>query len=491
MFGGSYDLLALSLFVTVGSFMLILFDKKRRSPEKSYYNHFINLVLTPARAMGLGPYKKDLTLDNAFKYAARKTGLTDFGEMGFAEAYRFVLDTPTQKKQQYTNLGFVSARIELNMTFVRRLKMIEYLKQVPRVMSVKVPGPVFVMGLPRTGTTLLHRLLSLDPQVRAPLLWELLAPVPHKTCKGTEGTLGEVTASFEKDKSFRANFIKKLMKTRKSMGDKAVEHIHEVEWDLPEECFMTLSDEIPCLVQYFYSAYMHEKDTEPLLRKQMVEAYSHHKKYLQLLSYQSNEGGLEEDSGDNANDWATTEPRRWMLKCPIHLYYPEEIAKVFPDAKLIWTHRHPISAVPSFCSLIQSLHKLYYENECRDDHELGKIMLKVSEFMLQSAPGRIDKSHLPCADVLYNNLVADPLKAVKEIYLQFGWNFTAEYEARLTEYLRQDKLHRDALKAKRVKEGSGSLHSYTPEEFGLTPEQLSTGGYADYIRRYNIPLSKN
>ena len=116
---GSYELAGLSLFVTVGSFMLILFDKKRRSPEKSYYNHFINLILTPARAMGLGPYKKELTLDNAFKYATRKTGLTDFGEMGFAEAYRFVLDTPTQKKQQYTNLGFVSARIELNMTFVK------------------------------------------------------------------------------------------------------------------------------------------------------------------------------------------------------------------------------------------------------------------------------------------------------------------------------------------------------------------------------------
>ena len=71
-------------------------------------------------------------------------------------------------------------------------------------------------------------------------------------------------------------------------------------------------------------------------------------------------------------------------------------------------------------------------------------MLKVSEETLREAPKRIEASRLPCADVIYNNLVADPLKAVKEIYLQFGWNFTAEYEARLTEYLRQDKQHREA-----------------------------------------------
>lgn len=482
------EILGLSLFVSVGSFVLILFDKKRRSPEKSYYNHFINLILTPARLMRLGPYKKDLSLDNAFKYATRKTGLTDFGDEGFSEAYRYVLSSPKQKEQQYTNVGFVSARIELNMTFVRRLKMIEYLKQVPRVMSVKVPGPVFVMGLPRTGTTLLHRLLSLDPQVRAPLLWELLAPVPR--CKGTEDTFEDCQAAFGKDMDYRANWVKKLMKTRKSMGDKSVEHIHETEWNLPEECFMTLSDEVPFLVQYFYSAYMHEEETESLLRKQMVAAYTHHKKYLQLLSYQNNEGGLPGDGGSK-HGWASKDPRRWMLKCPVHLYYPEEIAKVFPDAKLIWTHRHPISAVPSFCSLISSLHKLYYENECRDDVELGKVMLKVSEETLTKAPQRIEASGLPCADVIYNKLVADPLKAVEEIYLQFGWHFTAEYKARLTEYLRQDKANREAMKAQRLKEGSGNLHSYAPEEYGLTAEQLSTGGYADYVRRFNIPLSKN
>jgi hypothetical protein len=476
VFGYSFNLLNAILTVSVFNtvlFAIMVIERKSRYTEKSYKNIAANMALYPARLFRLGPFKGgEITLDNAIKYAKRKTGYSDFGDKDetFAKTYRAIENTPTQVAQRYTNIGYVSARIELNMTIVRRLKMVQYLKDVPRIKNINVPSPVFVMGLPRTGTTLLHRLLSLDPQVRAPLMWELLAPVPKNN------VLGDNKEEMEQDRSSRARFVRNLMKTRKDMGDKALEHIHEVEWDLPEECFMALSDEIPCLVQYFYSSYMHPDVSEPLLRKQMVRAYAHYKKYLQLLSYQIGE---------------EADPRRWLLKCPIHLFYPKEIAEVYPDAKLIWTHRHPISAVPSMCSLLKSLHKLYYENECRDDHALGKIMLKVSEELLMKAPQDIKESKLPCADVIYNDLVKDPIQAVKNIYLQFGWNFTAEYETVLKNHLADDKKHRDEVKARKVKEGNTQLHTYSPEEFGITAAELSRGGYKDYTERYGVPLSKN
>lgn len=73
-----------------------------------------------------------------------------------------------------SNLGYISARIEMNMTWVGRLKLIQYFKDVPQLLDIPIRDPVFVMGLPRTGTTFLHRMLSLDPNVRAPLTWELL-----------------------------------------------------------------------------------------------------------------------------------------------------------------------------------------------------------------------------------------------------------------------------------------------------------------------------
>ena len=180
---------------------------------------------------------------------------------------------------------------------------------------------------------------------------------------------------------------------------------------------MALSDEIPCLVQHFYSAYMDPDVTRPLLKENMVKAYTHYKKYLQLLSWQ-----VGEDKDKDKNP-----PRKWMLKCPVHLFYPKEIATAFPDAKLIWTHRHPISAVPSMCSLLKSFHKLYYEEEGRDDAALGKTLLRVSEDLLTQAPKDIKDCGLPCAHITYNRLLSEPVVVVKEIYAQFGWSFSKEY----------------------------------------------------------------
>ena len=459
-------------------FVLVLMDRKRRYPEKSWLNNAINLLLSPARALKLGPYKNGaLTLKNALKYAVHKTKLSDFGGMEFAEAYEAIASTSTQQRQHYTNLGYISGRIELNMTMVRRLKFVEYLRQVPAVSKVPVPSPVFVMGLPRTGTTLLHRLLSLDTKrCRAPLLWELLAAVPRPTSSDPE--------EHAKDRESRAKFIRRLIATRKRMGDRALEHIHEIGSDNPEECFFALSDSVPCLSQYLYSMYMHPETAMPVMKQHMTGAYLWYRKYLQLLSFQTGEVGGKDGGGI----------RTWMLKCPAHLFYTSEIAKAFPDAKLIWTHRHPVSAVPSMCSLLKSIHQMYFENECRDDHALGRSMLQVSEDLLAQAPVDIATSKLPCADVVYDNLVADPVGTVQKIYLQFGWDYTAEYDAKLRAHVDEDKRQRDALKAKKVKEGvaksSEVLHTYSPEEFGMTAQELSSGKYAAYISKYKTPLPK-
>lgn len=148
-------------------------------PEKSFYNNFLNVALTPMRWLKLGPFKQGkITLEKAMKYAMKKTKLSDFGDTTFVKNYELIADSPEMKALELTNIGYFSYRIEMNMTMVRRLKMIDYLKRNPEVLNVSVREPVFVFGMPRTGTTFLHRLLSLDPAVRAPLTWELLASVP-------------------------------------------------------------------------------------------------------------------------------------------------------------------------------------------------------------------------------------------------------------------------------------------------------------------------
>lgn len=294
--------------------LIVAYFRQLKNPEKTFLWNFINTSLSPIRFLGLGPFKHGpLTMDNAIKGAMKKTKLSDFGSTDFVKNYNKIMESDFHKTQKLSNLGYASAQIEFNMTFVRRLKFIQYLKEFPDVLKTPVRSPVFVMGLPRTGTTYLHRLLSLDPKVRAPLLWELLNPVPIVPPTATPDEK-------EKCRDKRAKHIRKILKMRKSIGDRALEHIHEVDADLPEECIMSLTDEIPVALQFLYSDYM-QPDT--FLSIDVSGAYLHYKKYLQLLSFQMGET-------------ETTDPRRWMLKCPVHLFYPKQIAAAFPDAKLIW-----------------------------------------------------------------------------------------------------------------------------------------------------------
>jgi hypothetical protein len=295
---------------------LLTFIRKAQYPEKSLLHSFLNVILGPMRMFKIGPYKQGkLTLEKAMKYATKKAKLDDFGDLSFLDSYKAIFDTETHKKLKLTNIGYIMYQIELNQTMLRRLTFLKYLKDVPAILNIPVRSPVFVLGLPRTGTTFLHRLLSLDPAVRAPLLWELLAPVPK--------VRGDSNAeTFKEDCAKRAKAMRNLIKQRQSMGDHALQHIHEIDADLPEECIMGLTDELPIHLSCLYSAYLnYELFLSQNSGKRAVAAYSHYKKLLQLLSYQIGEA---------------TNPRRWVLKCPIHLFYIKEIAEVFPDAKIVW-----------------------------------------------------------------------------------------------------------------------------------------------------------
>lgn len=470
-----YFWLALVISAVFTSTLLILLAivrRRLRYPEKSFKHSAINVLLTPLRHFKVKPFETgELTLENMLKWAMRRAKCTDFGDdnMNFVRNYNAIMESPLQQTQVYTNIGYISAKMEMTMTFARRLKLVEYFKNHPDIDTISIPKPVFVMGLPRSGTTFLHRLLSLDSKrVRAPLLWELLNPVPKVPITSSREVM-------DKDRESRAKFTRKLVATRKSLGDKALEHIHEIGADLPEECLMALTDELPISLQLLYSSYMqpHYYDNKII---DNAPAYMWYRKYLRLLSAQIGESKA---------------PRSYMLKCPFHLFNVKEIKHAFPDATLIWTHRHPISAVPSLCSLLKAFHQLYYEKEGCDERQLGRTVKEISEKHLFECQKDIDATKLNCIHTIYNEIIADPIKLIKSIYSKCGWEFTSEYEAKLNEYLEENKRERDAMKKKKGNGRGAVLHSYSPEEFGLTEEQLSSGRFAEYCTRYSVPMSKN
>ena len=152
------------------------------------------------------------------------------------------------------------------------------------------------------------------------------------------------------------------------------------------------------------------------------------------------------------------------------------------------THRHPLSAVPSLCSLIKGIHQVYYENECRDDAKLGRAITDLSADLLTRAPGEIEESGLDCSHIVYNDLIKNPMETIKKIYKQFGWEFTAEYEAIIQKYLDEDKAKRESIKNKK---NASELHTYTPEEFSIPANELVEGKFAEYCAKFNVPMSKN
>lgn len=153
------------------------------------------------------------------------------------------------------------------------------------------------------------------------------------------------------------------------------------------------------------------------------------------------------------------------------------------------THRHPVSAVPSLCSLVKSLFQLYYENESRNDALLGKRVCELSSKYLLQAVQDIEDSNLACSHIHYEDLVRDPISVVKQVYAQNDWAFTKEYENILEKYLRENQEQREKTKLKRSK-GLDVLHHYSPEEFSLTTEELSSGNFDTYCKRFDVPMSK-
>lgn len=312
-----YLIIFLSVITLISSAVLILaIIRKINNPEKSIFYCFLNIVLTPFRFLELGPYQGgSINVDKCLQLAIKNTAAADIGDdMEFMTIYRNIMDNPYHKTQQLTNVGYLVAQLELSMIFSGRLYKLRYFKENPASLNVPVRQPVFVTGLPRTGTTFLHRLLSLDPAVRAPLLWELVNSVPLVS---SSATLEEKAKCREK----RRNFVVQRLKYREIFGDDSLTHIHEIGADLPEECLMAMREEVPLNLQHLMTIYM---DYNSLISTVNIKkAYIYYRKTLQLLSFQM-------------GDTEAANPKRWMLKCPMHLIFTKDIKAVFPDAKLIW-----------------------------------------------------------------------------------------------------------------------------------------------------------
>jgi len=308
---------------------------------------------------------------------------------------------------------------DLLLRMVADLKLSRDLADTPEIAAVPMARPLLIAGFGRTGSSLLHNLLALDPSARTPLLWELwhLSPPPRPESRLTDPRIELAQRRLE---AF-------------TQADPDIMDIHPMAARAPDECHWIMRHSP--LLSMFYEAPEYWLWLKQLGSGELEQLYAHYRlqaQYLQLFF----------------------PGRHWLSKATAHLFFMPALFRVFPDAQIIRLHRDPCEAVPSLCSLVSHYRRLFSSDvNCR---EIGATILDMFiDHMDRSMAAPADKA-ARIIDVHFADLTADPIAAVRRIYDRFGYPYSDDFEANMLGHLRKQ----DATAKPR--------HAYTLEQFGLT-----------------------
>jgi hypothetical protein len=379
----------------------------------------------------------DLSEEELLRAARRRTGLDDFGDNHFRAPLRALADA-YQTDPGLTFIGRAIARQILIHLLSNRLRVARDLRQYPDITAGPVRRPLFVVGFPRTGTTLLQNLLSQDLAARPLLFWESMAPSPPPE-----------PATRDTDPRIRTaeRVVERLYHAVPEMPT-----IHALNPRGPDECLGLLFNTF--VTPFFrgkipgYRAWLGAATDADV-----TASYQDYRRQLQLLQWRCPGG-------------------HWVLKCPSHLFGLGALLAVFPDAAVVQTHRDPAEAVASLCSLSAALDALSYETV--DRQGVGRRTLAIVEQLLaRGLKARQAGSAGRFFDLHYQDLLADPVGSVGRIHEHFGYDYTPAPEAKLQAYLAANRQHRHGV------------HRYRLEDFGLDRDDLRAR-FAGYCERFGV-----
>ncbi|KAA1427605.1 sulfotransferase family protein [Nocardioides antri] len=363
--------------------------------------------------------------DDIAAAAVRTTGLTDFGGTAHEEGLRLLVDDLASPEAGLTPVGNYFHRAQVKSALVGRLMTEARFAEFPEHADVPIERPIFVVGLPRTGTTALHRLLCADPAHQGLELWLTEFPQPRPPRE-----------TWESDPIFTAMqdaFRQHHVTNPEFMG------IHYMDATSPEECWRLLRQTGKSIS--FESLANVPRYSEWLAGQDWTDAYERHRKNLQLIGLHDQE-------------------QRWVLKNPSHLVALDALMKVYPDALVVCTHRDPVTSIASACSLSAEATagtSTTFVGETIGHTQLG--MLQRSWRAFTEARQRYAAAQF--VDVDYRAFVADPVATVEGIYDAFGISWS---EAARSEVRRIDAESRTGQ--------ARPSHRYDLADYGLTEEQV-------------------
>jgi Sulfotransferase family len=379
------------------------------------------------------------TVDDLHASATRLTGLGDFGADDYRDGLAVLLDSYAAD-EKLTPLGSKMSRVFLRDALVARLLSEAAWRRHPEHADGPVERPLFVTGLPRTGTTALHRLLTADPAHQGLELWLTLAPQPRPP-----------RSAWAADPVFTS-----IQKTFAQHHDSHPEFgaVHHIAADQVEECWQLLRQSMrslsfECLAHLpSYSAWLAGQD--------WTGAYRRHRRNLQLI-------GLN-DPG-----------RRWVLKNPSHLFALDALLTVYPDALVIQTHRAPRVAIASACSLAAHATRGWSERFTGATIGANQLALWARGLEVFTAE-RAKHDQARFCDVRYDDFVADPLGTVESLYGRLEMTLTGAAADAMRAVLAAGAAGGGAgpaASAGPARAGSGGrAHRYDLADFGLTADQV-------------------
>ncbi len=400
----------------------------------------LNLAGAGLGAVGLQPV--ELGVDSLLERAAAKTGLTDFGGDEFRAPLELLIDG-LESEARLSTLGRMVARGDLLRTLENRLRIVDLLGHNPEIAERPVSRPIFVVGPPRSGTTIFHDLLAMDPGNRVPLTWEVAYPLPppETATFRTDARIAAVEADLDR--------VDRLIPEFKKM--------HPMGAERAQECVaMTSHDFASMIYQTQFNVPTYDRW---VVDHDMQSALAWHRRFLQVLQWKA--------------------PReRWALKSPQHLWHIEHVHREYPDALFVQTHRDPIRVLVSISSLVTTLRRLGSDHVAIKEvaeYYATALAKGYANTVAYRKSGKLPASQV--VDLYFQDFIRDQVGTVRRAYEHFGLTLSEEAASAMNAFL-------DANPAD--KHGK---HLYSFADIGLEEGPLREL-FADYRTYFNVPEEK-
>lgn len=388
---------------------------------------------------GLYPLGVDVKIDKdvLIKKSRDKTGLTDLGKDFWDEPLERLIASINEEANLHPVGRFINYTRFINL-ISNRLRAEEMFKKHPGILDQPL-YPIFVItGLQRTGTTKLQRLLNADPNNRVLASWEAINPVPVNTnWEKSDKRIKEARTSEKALKLMAPGFFA----------------IHPVEYQAPEEDILLLD---MSFLSTTPEATMHVPSYSQWLENtDQSLAYSYAAKLLKLLQWQK-------------------PAKRWVLKSPHHLEFPDMISKYYKDVKFLWTHRNPNESIPSFLSMVSHSRAIFSNKVTLKD--VSDHWVRKSGYMLQKAIEFREKENYDklFIDIQYEEFIENPIKVLAGIY-------------KLNGSMTEEQQKQFEVADKQNPQGKYGIHQYSLQDFGLSESIIESHVkvYYDYFANQN------